>query len=121
MRRLCLAIDLADPASAERYEALHSPGQTPAAVIRSLRRSGILAMEIYRIEARLFMVLDVDDAFSPERSAALNRDDAEVQTWNRLMASLQAVVPGDPSAQGWRPASRVFRLADHDTEIGSDT
>jgi L-rhamnose mutarotase len=53
-----LALDLQDdPELIEQYRAWHRPGGPPAAIIESLRATGITEMEIFLAGNRLVMIL----------------------------------------------------------------
>ena len=62
-QRYCLALDLKnDPDLIRQYEE-HHKAVWPE-IIKSIRDSGIENMEIYRFDNRLFMIMEVNDAFS---------------------------------------------------------
>jgi L-rhamnose mutarotase len=106
-RRYCLALDLKDdPALIAEYEA-HHRAVWPE-VLESLGAAGILSMEIYRLQNRLFMVMDVDDAFAFERKAEADAANARVQAWEALMWRFQRAVPGGPPGAKWRLMERIF-------------
>ena len=52
---------------------------------KSIRDWGITDMEIYRLEDRLFMIMDTTDGFTFERKAAMDAANPEVQRWEELM------------------------------------
>lgn len=79
-RRICLALDLVDDAAAiAEYERWHRPGNTFPAVTQSIRDAGITNMEIYRTGARLFMIIDADDHYSPKRKGEADAANPAVQ------------------------------------------
>lgn len=109
--RHCLALDLRDDAALiERYEAWHAPGAVPPAVISSIRDAGILAMEIWRVENRLFMIMEVGPDFSPEAKAAADMASEDVQAWERLMWEFQQPLPGAVDGEKWIAMRRIFAL-----------
>ena len=109
--RHCLALDLAeDPALIARYEAWHAPGAVPSAVVRSIRDAGIHALEIWRVEARLFMIMEVGHDFSPEAKAAADMASEDVQAWERLMWEFQKPLPSAAPGEKWIPMRRIFAL-----------
>ena len=64
--RHCLATDLKNnPELIEQYKHYHQAGNGFPAVAKSIRDAGIVEMEIYLIENRLFMIMEVDDSFDP--------------------------------------------------------
>ena len=113
-RRLCLALDLVDDAALiADYERWHRPGQTPPAVLASIRTSGIREMEIYRSGNRMFMLIEADDDFSEEAKAEADAKNPHVQAWMARMEAFQQPVPAAELDGSWVEAVRVFRLTDH--------
>ena len=109
MNRYCLALDLKDdPASIAAYDHYHK--NVWPEISESIRQSGIRNMEIYRTGNRLFMIMEVEDDFSFEKKAEMDRDHPKVQEWNALMWTfLQPVVPGE---KDWILMEKVFGLND---------
>jgi L-rhamnose mutarotase len=106
-RRYCLALDLKDdPRLIAEYEAHHR--QVWPEILESLAGAGILSMEIYRLQNRLFMVMEVSDRFSFEAKAAADAANARVQAWETLMWRYQQAVPGGPPGAKWRLMDRIF-------------
>jgi len=69
LRRHCLALDLKDdPAVIAEYDRYHRAVWPE--ILQSLRDAGINDMEIYRIENRLFMIIDVTESFTFEAKQA---------------------------------------------------
>jgi len=109
-RRYCLALDLKDdPSLIEAYEA-HHRAVWPE-ILESLAASGILSMEIYRLQNRLCMVMEVSDGFTFERKAAADASNERVQAWEALMWRYQQAVPGGPPGAKWRLMERIFDFA----------
>ena len=107
--RYCLALDLQkDAALIAEYEAWHRevwPG-----IKRSILDSGIGSMEIYRLEERLFMIMETGPDFSFERKAAMDAANPEVQRWEELMWKYQLAIPGGKPGEKWRLMERIFLL-----------
>lgn len=109
MQRHCFALDLKnDPALIAEYEA-HHRAVWPE-VLESIRAAGIERLEIWRIEARLFMVLEADDGFSFEKKTAADAANPRVQDWETLMWKYQQALPTAQPGQKWLPMERVFAL-----------
>lgn len=112
MRR-CLALDLKDDAELiARYEAWHRPGAVPEPVVASIRAAGILEMEIWRVQDRLFMLIEAGPDFSPQAKAAADMDSRDVRAWERLMSAFQKPLPGSASDEKWRDMRRIFALSE---------
>jgi L-rhamnose mutarotase len=109
--RHVLLLDLIDdPALIARYEAWHAPGAVPAAVVRSIRAAGIVAMDIYRAGDRLVMVMETGPGFDPAAKAAADASDPDVQAWEKLMDRFQRPIPAATPGTKWTPAPRIFSL-----------
>ena len=63
MKRYCLALDLVnDPLLIDQYKAHHQ--NVWPEIIKSIKDSGILDMQIYHLANRLFMIIEVEEGFS---------------------------------------------------------
>lgn len=109
-RRYCLALDLKDdPRLIAEYEAYHR--EVWPEILESIRRSGIRSMEIYRLQTRLVMVMEVGEDFSFARKAAADAADPKVQDWETLMWTYQQAVPGSAPGTKWQLMDLIFDLA----------
>ncbi len=109
MKKYCLALDLKeDPALIREYEEYHR--DVWPEVEQSLRDAGILKMEIYRVENRLFMILEVRDDYSFENKKSLDTANPAVQKWEKLMDTFQKPLPGTPSGEKWRLMDKVYEF-----------
>ena len=110
-RRHCLALDLKDdPRLIDEYEDCHR--KVWPEVLESISSSGILSMEIYRLQNRLMMIVEVEDSFSFERKAASDAASPRVQAWEALMWRYQQAIPDGPPGAKWRPMDRIFAFPD---------
>ena len=109
MQRFCLALDLKpDPALIAEYETYHRAVWPE--ILDSIRSAGIEHLEIYRVENRLFMILEADDTFSFERKAAADAANPCVQEWETLMWRYQQALPSARPGEKWMLMERIFRL-----------
>jgi L-rhamnose mutarotase len=109
MKRHCLALDLKDdPGLIAEYEEHHR--KVWPEILESIRRSGILSMEIWRTGNRLFMVMETADDFSFERKSETDASDPRVQEWEALMWRYQQALPSSKPGEKWRLMERVFSL-----------
>ncbi|HXB31933.1 MAG TPA: L-rhamnose mutarotase [Puia sp.] len=107
--RYCLALDLQpDAALIAEYAAWHR--DVWPEIRQSIVESGIERMEIYRLEDRLFMIMEVTPEFSFERKAAMDAANPAVQRWEELMWKYQAAIPGGKPGEKWRLMERIFDL-----------
>jgi L-rhamnose mutarotase len=111
--RHCFALDLHDdPETIAAYRRWHAPGGPPLAVTQSIRRAGILDMQIWLTGPRLFMIMETGPDFAPEAKAAADAADPDVQAWEALMGKLQKALPWAAPGEKWTPAERIFNLAE---------
>lgn len=109
MKKYCLALDLVDdPGLISEYEAYHQ--RVWPEIQASIRNAGIKSMEIYRLENRLFMVMEVGNDFSFEKKSQMDTSNLKVQEWEKLMWKYQQVIPGGKAGDEWRLMERIFSL-----------
>jgi len=109
MKRLCLALDLKDDATLiKEYEEYHR--KVWPEILKSIKDSGIKEMEIYRINNRLFMIMETNDDFDLEKKVKMDKTNEKVQEWEQLMWKYQQAIPGSKPGEKWRLMERVFTL-----------
>lgn len=102
---LCLQDDSAKISEYRRYHEAVWPEVTAR-----LRECGVLQMQIFLRDRRMFMYLVTDDAFEPSRDFARINEDPVSARWNELMATLQARAPEANADEWWAPMELVFDL-----------
>ena len=109
MKRYCLALDLKnDPVLIAEYEQYHQ--RIWPEIAAAITAAGIVAMEIYRIENRLFMIMDTTDEFSFAAKAAADAGNAKVQEWEALMWQYQQALPTAKPGEKWVLMQKIFDL-----------
>jgi len=109
MKRFCLALDLKDDAKLiNEYEEYHR--KVWPEILTSIKDSRIMQMEIYRINNRLFMIMETSDDFTFERKAEMDESNKKVQEWEQLMWKYQQAMPGSKPGEKWRLMERIFAL-----------
>src|SRR5262245_39236948 len=109
MKRFCLALDLKDDAMLIReYEDYHQ--KVWPEILKSIREARIQQMEIYRINNRLFMIMETNDDFTFERKSKMDEANEKVQEWEQLMWNYQQAIPGSKPGEKWRLMERIFLL-----------
>lgn len=111
VKRYCRTLDLRDDAALiAEYRRRHSRDEIWPEVTDGIREVGILEMEIYILDTRLFMIietaLDFDWDTAMDRLSTLPRQ----QEWEDYMSIFQLAAPGATSAQKWQPMERMFHL-----------
>jgi L-rhamnose mutarotase len=109
MRRYYLALDLKnDPQLIAEYEAYHR--EIWPEIRKSIQDSGIEQMEIYRTGNRLFMIMEVTEAFSFEKKSKADVSNGKVQEWEQLMWKYQQALPGSKPGEKWKLMDKIFSL-----------
>lgn len=107
--RYCLALDLVnDPVLIAEYEKWHR--DVWPEIKASIWDGGIADMEIWRLEDRLFMIMETNAEFSFEKKGAMDAANPVVQKWEELMWKYQAAVPGGKPGEKWRLMTKIFSL-----------
>jgi L-rhamnose mutarotase len=117
MNRYCLALDLNDDSALiAEYESYHQ--KVWPEILESIHSAGIANMEIYRFGNRLFMIMEVTDAFSFEAKAAADAANTKVQEWEQLMWKYQQALPGAKPGEKWVLMERIFSLQEQLSAAG---
>ncbi|MDG1761080.1 MAG: L-rhamnose mutarotase [Flavobacteriaceae bacterium] len=104
-----LALDLKnDPEKIATYIKYHQ--EVWPEINHSIKASGIQNAEIYHIENRLFMIIEVDEFFSFEKKAKLDASNPKVQEWETLMWEFQKALPNAKSGQKWVLMDKIYDL-----------
>lgn len=111
VKRFCQTLDLKDkPELIAEYRRRHSEDEAWNEIIEGIKEVGILEMEIYLVDTRLFMIvetpLDFDWNSAMARLATLPRQ----QEWEDYVAEFQQTTPGTSSDEKWRMMERIFYL-----------
>ena len=111
VKRFCQTLDLKDnPELIAEYRRRHSDGEAWPEIIDGIKDVGILEMEIYLVDTRLFMIvetaLDFDWDTAMARLATLPRQ----QEWENYMSEFQVAAQGSSSDEKWRMMERIFYL-----------
>lgn len=104
-RTLCLRDD---PEAIRLYKEHHLAVWTE--VLAGLRMVGIQEMKIFLRDTRMFMYLETDDSFVPERDFPRSQEHPRVQEWEKLMGALQTRSPEARAEEWWADLELVFDL-----------
>lgn len=108
LKRYCFALDLKnDNQLIAEYEQYHK--NVSEYITDSIKKAGIHVMDIYRIENRLFMIMEVDESFSFDRKKHMDNNDVLVQEWETLMAEYQQPLPSS-NGEKWMLMNKIFSL-----------
>lgn len=111
VKRYCQTLDLKDdPALIAEYKKRHSESEHWAVIREGIRKVGILEMEIYIIDTRLFMIVETPLDFDWERAMKELATLPRQAEWEEYMSIFQISKPSATSAEKWRLMDRIFYL-----------
>ncbi len=108
-KKYCLAVDLKnDDGLIKEYEHLHQ--NIPSVIKDSIVDTGIINMEIYRVGNRLVMIMETQDDFNFEKKSLMDKENADVQSWEELMWKYQQPLPFSKPGEKWVLMNKIFDL-----------
>ena len=109
MKRYCQTLELADDEELIRkYVEVHA--HVWPEVMEGQREVGILDMQIYRYQNRVFMICDTVDDFDWERDMARLSKLPRQAEWEAYVAQYQGCDPSLPSASKWHLMEQIYHL-----------
>jgi L-rhamnose mutarotase len=110
MNRHVLTLELRDaPGVVASYREYHA--QVWPEVAASLTNAGVRRLDIYLLDRRLVMILDLEEGLDLARVFERHASSgAKVTEWEQLMKSLQQRAPGAREGEWWASMEQVFEL-----------
>ncbi len=111
-KRYCQTLDLReDPELIAAYKKLHTKEGIWPETLEAIKASGILEMEIYLLDNRLFMIIEMPANLDWEEVMQKMANMPKQKEWETLTAKYQQVTEkGDNSADKWKLMERIFHL-----------
>lgn len=107
MKRYCQTLTLKqDPSLIEKYIEVHS--HVWPEIIEGQHQVGILSMEIYSLDSRLFMIVDTVDDFDWDRDMARLAALPRQAEWEAYVSRFQGCDPNATSAEKWQLMDKIF-------------
>lgn len=111
VKRYCQTLDLKDdPKLIAEYRKRHSQAEAWPEILAGIRSVGILEMEIYILDTRLFMILETPLDFDWDTAMAKLATLPRQPEWEEYMSIFQVAAPGATSAEKWKLMERMFHL-----------
>jgi L-rhamnose mutarotase len=108
-KKYALLLDLKnDQQLISEYEKYHQ--NVPDEIVKSIKDSGIISLDIYRWENRLFMLLETEDDFSFEIKKQMDEANPHVLRWEELMWNYQQALPGVNPGEKWQLMERICEI-----------
>ena len=110
-KRYCFSCDLKnDQKLIEEYKKFHAVGNAWPEITKSIKDAGIVDMQIFLTGNRMFMIMEVDETFDPEKKAKMDAENLKVQEWEQLMWKYQQSLPWAKDGEKWIVLEKVFQL-----------
>ena len=107
--RHCFALDLInDPELISPYKTYHEAVWPE--IEKSIKDSGIVTLEIYLVENRLFMIMEVNESFSFEKKDEMDANNPKVREWETLMWTYQQALPTAKEGEKWVLMEQIYQL-----------
>jgi len=107
--RHCFALDLINDAEMILAYKKHHERVWPE-IIKSIKDCGIVGLDIYLVENRLFMIMEVTESFSFKAKAEADLANEKVQEWETLMWKYQKALPTSKPNEKWRLMEHIFHF-----------
>jgi L-rhamnose mutarotase len=110
-KRYCFSCDLKnDPELIAAYKRHHASGNVWPEITKSIRDAGIADMQIYLTGNRMFMIMEAEESFDPDKKAEMDAANPKVQEWEQLMWQFQQELPWAKTGEKWIAMERIFQL-----------
>lgn len=110
-KRFCQTLDLKnEPELIAAYKNLHEEGHVWREILNGIKEVGILEMEIYLLENRLFMIVETPEDFNWDESMAKLAKLPKQEEWEALTGKYQQTKDGATSSEKWQLMERIFHL-----------
>jgi L-rhamnose mutarotase len=110
-KRYCLTLDLKNDADLISEYKKHHERIWPE-IYESIKKSGIVDMEIYLFGNRLFMILEAIEDFSFAKKEKMEANNPKVAEWENLMWKYQQPLSDSRQGEKWKLMERIFCLTE---------
>jgi L-rhamnose mutarotase len=110
-RRYCKTLELEDdPDLIEAYKKIHATGAVWPEVTKGMKEVGIVDMEIYIFQNRLFMIMETVADFDHDKAfKELSEKDLQKE-WEAYVSQFQKTLPEAGAAQKWQIMERIYKM-----------
>ncbi len=110
-RRYVQTLDLRDdPALIAEYRKYHSREGIWPEILSGIREAGVLAMDIFLLDTRLVMIVELDACDNWNEVMARVAQAPRQSEWEAFVARFQQTSPAASSTEKWQPMERIFEL-----------
>lgn len=109
MKRYCYTLDLKENEILKSEYIKHHKKVWPE-ILKSIKSSGILNLEIYNVNYRLFMLIETESKFDENKKKKMDSINPFVRMWETKMWKYQKKIPGSKKGEKWVKLNRIFNL-----------
>ena len=107
MNRYCFALDLKEsPKLIAAYVEAHK--RVWPEVEAGFKATGIITLELYHVENRLFMIMDTQTGFSFKKKQTYDNAQPKIKQWETEMERYQKLLPNTLTGTKWRLMERIY-------------
>lgn len=99
-----------DPELIKEYRKVHAPGYAWPEVTQGAKAVGIIDLEIYLFEDRLFMIMDTVPDFDHDKAMNELNTKPRQQEWETFVSRFQETSTNASSAEKWVLMERIFEI-----------
>ncbi|ENX28866.1 MULTISPECIES: L-rhamnose mutarotase [Acinetobacter] len=109
MKRYCLALDLInDVGKIKKYQQFHK--KIWPEIAANIQQRGVLDMQIWQVENRLFMIMDTQDDYDPAAAHEIALAEPKNVEWETLMSQFQQPLSSAAVGEKWIEMIKIFDL-----------
>lgn len=110
-KRFCKTLTLEDdPGLIADYIKVHSAGETWPEITQGMIDVGILDMEIYIVETRLFMIMDTVPDFNHDTAMSELATKPRQSEWEAYVSRFQRTTAEASADEKWQSMERIYKL-----------
>ena len=120
-KRYCKTLLLEnDPSLIEAYREVHKAENTWPEITQGMKEVGILDMEIYIIQNRLFMIMDTVPDFDHEQAMQELAQKPRQAEWEAYVSRFQLTTSEATADEKWVLMDRIYELNQQQTCLAID-
>ncbi|SET03242.1 L-rhamnose mutarotase [Draconibacterium orientale] len=110
-KRYCKTMMLKDdPQLIEEYKKVHAKGNTWPKISQGMKEVGIIDMEIYRLNNRLFMIMDTTPDFDHDKAMTELAGKPRQAEWEAFVSRFQVSGEKATANDKWQLMERIYEL-----------
>ncbi|MBN1986809.1 MAG: L-rhamnose mutarotase [Prolixibacteraceae bacterium] len=110
-KRFCKTLQLEDDATLiEAYKQVHAPGAVWPEITQGMKEVGIMDMEIYIHDTRLFMIMDTVADFDHDKAMATLATKPRQAEWEAYVSQFQKTSETATADEKWQLMERIFKM-----------